>query len=189
MYHEWVDGERLAFDPEGLLSTIPSIAHVLVGYCCGLILIEDAAVKDKALKLFVVGGVLTFAGLLLGYSLPVNKKIWSPTFVLATCGMASTLLSLLICAIDIKGKGKAWWPAEVFGVNPLALYVLSDILAILLGTVCVGGKSLGSVVYGDVLCAVFPSPHFASLVFALLFVALNWLAGYFLYCRRIYIKV
>lgn len=190
MYHDTVGGMRLAFDPEGLLSTLPSIAHVLIGYCCGLTLISaNDTTSDKALKLFIAGTVLTFAGFLLSYGLPLNKKIWSPTFVLTTCGLASSLLALLTWSIDIRGSRRVWRPAEVFGVNPLALYVLSGVLAILLGTIQIGGQSIGGIFYHDVLLTLIPSPKTASLAFALSFVALNWLIGYILYRRHIYIKI
>ncbi len=188
LYRDSVDGVTLAFDPEGLLGTLPSVAHVLIGFCCGLLLIKKDDRKTKALNLFTVGSLLAIAGLLLSYGLPLNKKIWSPTFVLTTCGMASCVLALLTVSIDIRGHRKGWWPAEVFGVNPLALYVLSDVLAILFGTVKIGGSTIGGSVY-EGLCAIIPSPHAASLAFALLFVALNWAVGYVLYKRKIYIKL
>lgn len=76
----------------------------------------------------------------------------------------------------------------MFGVNPLALYVLSDVLAILLGTVKIGGGTIGGSVY-EGLCTIIPWPHAASLAFAILFVALNWVVGYVLYKRKIYIKL
>ena len=82
MYHD----NGLALDPEGLLSTIPSICHVLVGIFCGGLIMRT---KDNAVRmqnLFIAGTILTFAGLLLEYGCPISKKIWSPTFVLTTCG-------------------------------------------------------------------------------------------------------
>ena len=189
MYHDTVAGTRLAFDPEGLLSTLPSIAHVLIGYCCGLTLISTDTTAEKTLKLFIVGTILTFVGFLLSYGLPINKKIWSPTFVLTTCGLASSLLALLTWCIDIRGSRRVWRPAEVFGVNPLALYVLSGIFAILLGTIRLGGQSISGLFYHDILLTLIPTPEAASLAFALSFVALNWLLGLILYRRHIYIKI
>ena len=72
-------------DPEGLLSTIPSIAHVLIGFCVGKLLMEVKDIREKLERLFLIGTILTFAGFLLSYGCPFNKKIWSPTFVLVTC--------------------------------------------------------------------------------------------------------
>ncbi len=90
-------------DPEGLLSTIPSIAHVLIGFCVGKLLMEVKDIREKLERLFLIGTILTFAGFLLSYGCPLNKKIWSPTFVLVTCGLGSSFLALLVWIIDIKG--------------------------------------------------------------------------------------
>lgn len=90
-------------DPEGLLSTIPSIAHVLIGFCVGKLLMEVKDIHEKLERLFLIGTILTFAGFLFSYGCPFNKKIWSPTFVLVTCGLGSSLLALLVWIIDIKG--------------------------------------------------------------------------------------
>ena len=101
-------------DPEGLLSTIPAIAHVLLGFCVGRMMLEggkadesrESMLNSHLIKLFLAGTILTFAGFLLSYGCPINKKIWSPTFVLATCGLASSFLALLIWIIDVKGYKK-----------------------------------------------------------------------------------
>ena len=94
-------------DPEGLLSTIPSIAHVLIGFCVGKLLMEVKDIREKLERLFLIGTILTFAGFLLSYGCPLNKKIWSPTFVLVTCGLGSSFLALLVWIIDIKGDRKS----------------------------------------------------------------------------------
>lgn len=89
-------------DPEGILSTIPSISHTLIGYCIGKICIEKENIHSKLEKLFLIGTVLLFAGYLFSYGCPINKKIWSPTYVFMTCGAGILLLSLLIWIIDIR---------------------------------------------------------------------------------------
>ncbi len=195
MYTDHVDGVRLRFDPEGLLSTLPSVAHMLIGFWIGLQLIDrKTSLLQKINLLFITGTILIFAGFLLSYALPVNKKIWSPTFVLSTCGLASLLLALLIWIIDVRQR-RSWCTFfEVFGVNPLFLYVLSDILAILGGAIVwTDGSgattSLAGAFYSRVLCAVIPAPQAASLAFALIFVSICWLAGLPLYNRKIYIKI
>ena len=99
MYH---DG-GMAFDPEGLLSTLPAVCHVMVGFYCGKLLFSAKDNDEKIQRLFLVGTILTFAGFLLSYGCPINKKVWSPTFVITTCGLASSFLALLIWIIDIKG--------------------------------------------------------------------------------------
>lgn len=189
MYH---DG-GLALDPEGLLSTIPSICHVLIGFYCGMLIMSTKDNSERIQYLFIVGAILTFGGFLLDYGCPISKKIWSPTFVFATCGMASTFLALLIWIIDIKGY-KAWSRFfEAFGINPLFMYVLGAVLSILMGNIYVtsGGElvTIKGFIYNGLLVPALGDKTFASLVFALLFVGFNWIIGYVLYKKKIYIKI
>ena len=190
MYADTVDGVTLKFDPEGLLSTLPSIAHMLIGFICGDWLISIKDNRDRINRLFILGTILTFAGFLLSYGLPINKKIWSPTFVLTTCGLASSFLGLLIWIIDIKGKKKWCRFFEVFGINPLFLYCLGAILSIVMGAIPAGETTLKGWIYKDVLMPVCcDDATLASLIFAILFVIVNWLVGLILYKKKIYIKI
>lgn len=179
-------------DPEGLLSTIPSIAHVLIGFCVGKLLMEVKDIHEKLERLFLIGTILTFAGFLLSYGCPFNKKIWSPTFVLVTCGLGSTLLALLVWIIDIKGNKKWSRFFESFGVNPLFIYVFADILAVLFNIIPVTyqgeSTSLQQAIYVGVLQPIFGNEG-GSLAYAILFVLLNWAIGYILYKKKIYIKI
>lgn len=187
-------------DPEGLLSTIPSIAHVLLGFCVGRLMLgggkthENRAdmLNSHLIKLFLVGTILTFAGFLLSYGCPINKKIWSPTFVLATCGLASSFLALLIWIIDVKGYKKWSMFFESFGINPLFMYVLGGVLGILFGSICFpwdgGSISIHGFLYRILLLPVFGETG-GSLAYALVFVGINWCIGYQLYKRKIYIKI
>lgn len=190
MYSDTVDGITLKFDPEGLLSTIPSICHMLIGYLCGAMLMQTTDNRERTLRLFIVGAVLTFAGMLLSYGCPINKKIWSPTFVLTTCGLASTLLALLIWVIDIRGHRRWCRFFESFGVNPLFMYCLGAVLSILFGFISVGGTSLHAWLYADVWTPLAGGDKvMGSLLYALAFVALNWCVGFILYKKKIYIKI
>lgn len=194
MYTDIVGGVRLTFDPEGLLSTVPSIAHVLIGIYAGEKIMSTKDNKERIVFLFITGAILTFCGLLLSYGFPINKKIWSPTFVLTTCGLASTLLGLLIWIIDIKGHNKWCTFFQVFGVNPLYLYVQSGVLAVLFGTIrwanAEGGyTSIHGFIYNDCLKSVFGDPYFASLLYSIIFILINWMVGYYLFKKKIYIKI
>ena len=187
-------------DPEGILSTLPAIAHVLLGFCVGKMLLGNKQTAEQTrmellhqhiLRLFLVGTILTFVGFLLSYGLPMNKKIWSPSFVLVTCGMASSMLALLIWIIDIKGYKRWSLFFESFGVNPLFLYVLSGVLSILFDTIILpifGGISIHTLLYEKLFCS-FCSEINASLLFAVVFVVINWCIGYPLYKNKIYIKL
>ena len=188
-------------DPEGLLSTIPSIAHVLLGFCVGKILMEgqkdetmsrQETLKNHILHFFLIGTVLTFLGFLLSYGCPINKKIWSPTFVLVTCGLASSMLGLLTWIVDVKGHKRWSLFFEAFGVNPLFMYLLSDVLSILFSSIQIpwgeGSISIHSLIYRETLLPLLGETA-ASCAFAVIFVLINWCIGYQLYKRKIYIKI
>ncbi len=197
MYHTSADGVRLAFDPEGLLSTLPSIAHMLIGFMCGRMIVQVKDNYRRITNLFLIGTVLTFAGFLLSYGLPINKKIWSPTFVLTTCGLASSLLGLLIWVIDIKGYRRWCRFFEAFGINPLFMYCLGAVLTIIIGAVRVpyaaaedGVTTVKGWIYEAVMMPLAGGDAtLASLIFALAFVGFNWIFGYWLYKKKIYIKI
>jgi predicted acyltransferase len=189
--HMYVDnGVRL--DPEGLLSTLPSVCHVLIGFYCGKILFATKDNQEKMVNFFLVGTILTFTGFLLSYGCPINKKIWSPTFVLITCGLAATFLALLIWIIDIKGYKKWSMFFESFGVNPLFIYVVAALFTILLGNIRFvyhdAPITVKEFIYSIGLKPIF-GDYFGSLVFALLFVSLNWAIGNVLYRKKIFIKI
>jgi predicted acyltransferase len=193
MYTDYLpDGSKVIFDPEGLLSTLPCIAHVLLGFLAGKMISETQNNGEKIQKLFIFGTIILFIGFLLNYGFPINKKIWSSSFVLTTCGLASLLLALLIWIIDMKGKKRWSVFFESFGVNPMFIYVIAGILSILLsniGFLNYGERtSLHGFVYNQWLMPVF-GDYLGSLVFAILFVCLNWLIGHILYKKKIYIKL
>lgn len=170
-------------DPEGLMGTISSVAHVLLGFYCGMLIRKRETVEQKVIALFVVGAIGVIGGYLLSYGLPLNKRIWSPSYVLMTCGMASLLQALLMYVIDIQKKSGWTTFFHVFGVNALALYVSSELLAILLKNI-----GVSEVVYNGIH-AVIPALKWASLAYAIYFVMLNFAIGYVLYRKKIYIKL
>lgn len=189
--HMYTDS-GVKIDPEGLLSTIPSICHVLVGFYCGKVLMSTKDNNERIINLFIIGAIMTFVGLLLSYGCPINKKIWSPTFVLTTCGLASTLLALLIWIVDIRGYKRWSVFFESFGVNPLFIYVMAGILSILIGNIRFTCNdeliTIKTFIY-KILLQPSLGDYFGSLVFAILFVAVNWMIGNILYKKKIYIKI
>lgn len=189
MYKDTVDGVKLALDPEGLLSTIPSIAHVLIGFWAGMKMMEVKDINMRVNRLFIIGAILMFLGFLFDYGMPINKKLWTPTFAVVTCGLASTLLALLIWIIDIKGYKKWCRFFEAFGVNPLFMYVLGGVLGILFATIKFGGTSIKTFIYNDFLLSMIGDATLASCLYAIIFIAINWCIGYILYKNKIYIKI
>ena len=193
MYSEMLpDGTKVVFDPEGLLSTLPCIAHVLLGFWAGKLISESKDNNQRIQKLFIFGTIILFLGFLLDYGFPINKKIWSSSFVLTTCGLASLLLGLLVWIIDIKGKKKWSVFFESFGVNPMFIYVIAGIISILLANIGFNyygeWHSTKGFIYAEWLNPVF-GDYLGSLAFALLFVTLNWFIGHILYKKKIYIKL
>lgn len=185
MYHDFnPEGLRIAFDPEGLLSSIGSIGHVLLGYYCGILISRAKKDNEKVIRhLFIFGTIILFAGLLLQYGCPINKKIWSSTFALTTSGFAALTLSLLVWIIDIKGKKKWSLFFEAFGINPLFLFVAGSMFATIFRA-----TGVSKFIYNTLL-EPYLQAHFASLCYALLYVCFIWTLGYWLYKKQIYIKL
>ena len=177
-------------DPEGLLSTLPAMAHVLIGFCVGEAVMRLKNLDAQIERLFLIGTVLVVAGFLLSYGCPISKKLWTPTFSLVTCGFAALLLGLFTWMIDKRGlKGRTTEFFRIFGVNPLALYVLSDLLLIPLTLIHTNdGITVHKLVCNDFFLT-FMTPKMASLCWALVYVLLNWLVGLWLYKKKIFIKL
>lgn len=186
------EGIRIAFDPEGILSTLPCIAHVLIGFLAGKLIAESENIEVQIRKMLIFGTILTFAGFLIHYGFPINKKIWSSSYVLATCGLAALLLGLLIWIIDMRGKRNWSVFFESFGVNPMFVYVFGALLTILTGNLGFHYQdnwiSIKTFAYKHLLQPVL-GDYPGSLVFALIFVVICWAVGHLLYKKKIYIKL
>jgi len=186
------DGSAIHFDPEGLLSTLPGIAHVLIGCMVGKLIAEAKDNYQRIENLFVLGSVLLFLGFLLHYGFPINKALWSSSYVLVTCGLASLLFGLLIWFIDIKGHKRWSVFFESFGANPMFIYLVASILGVMM--VNIGFANVGEwitlkgFVYIKWLSPLF-GDYFGSLVYAIIFVFVNWIIGHLLYKKKIYIKL
>ena len=193
MYHESAYGESISFDPEGILSTLPCIAHVLIGYLAGRMILNVHNNTERVTTMLLWGTVMLLAGWLLQYGIPCGKKMWSSTFVLITCGMAMCIQAMLIYFVDIKGHKRWGRFFETFGVNPLALYLLGTVLAILFGAIPLGHDAEGgnitihSAVYN--FFQSFCDNYTASALYAIAFVMLNWIVGRVLYKKKIHIKI
>jgi predicted acyltransferase len=172
--HMW----KAEWDPEGLLSTVPAIATCLLGALAGEWIRGGTPDRRTTLGLFGAGTVLTGLGLVWGIWFPINKNLWTSSYVLFTAGAA--LLGLAVCYGLVEVWGKTRWaiPAWVFGANPLTAFVGSGLLARILGRVQVSGTdgpiSLQHWAYRN-LFANWAGPLNGSLAYAVAFVVL-WLA-------------
>ena len=129
-------------DPEGLLGTISSVAHVLLGFYCGKLIRQKETIEQKVTALFVVGTVLVIGGYLLSYGLPLNKRIWSPSYVMVTCGLASLLQALLMYVIDLKPRANVQSSGRLLptgrkNVQCSMVLLLPRLWSQRLGTLCV----------------------------------------------------
>jgi predicted acyltransferase len=177
------------WDPEGLLSTLPAIGTVLTGVFVGNWLHGPRSQLEKTVGLFVAGNVALFAGVCWGALFPINKSLWTSSYVLFTSGMACHFLAMCYWLADVRGWTGWGKPFVVFGTNAIAAFWLSGLGARLLTLIHVGdGVTLKTWIYDGVFLPI-ASPMNASLLFAVSYV-LFWLAMmWLLYRRRIFIKV
>lgn len=174
------------YDPEGLLSTIPSIASALLGVFTGLILTSKQA--KKATILMGVGGSLLIIGHIWDIVFPINKALWTSSFVLVTAGWANLILALIYYITDVR-KMEFGSMFKYIGANAIIVYFLSSFIAKIMGQIKVGDTSLHGWLFESVYVHDFISMQFSSLLYALTVVVFYSLLAYFLYQKRIFIKV
>jgi len=182
-------GYGIPFDPEGILSTLPSIVTALAGYLVGKLILSNQSLKTRITKM-VIGG-LALIGIAVSWhylGCPINKPIWSSSYVLFTAGLAMCFLGLLLTITDLWGQHKWAFPFKVFGLNPLISYILSSIVSTMTGVILIGGKSLTSWLYGTIYQPWF-GYKLGSLIFALDVVALVFIFAYLLYRNGKVVKV
>jgi predicted acyltransferase len=193
-------GEGVAFDPEGLTSTLPAIVQVILGFLAGRYIRMKGKTYDMLAHLFIAGAVLIFIGFCWDIVFPINKKIWTSSYVLYTTGLALMVIGLLIYLLEFK-EAKGGWSRffDVFGKNPLFIFFLSGFLPRILAMFRWVDKTdaEGKPVYTSTLpwfyqhiCKpISEDLRNGSLLYALCMIAFYWLIVYILDKRKIYIKV
>ncbi|MEA2766086.1 MAG: hypothetical protein QOK07_2490 [Gemmatimonadaceae bacterium] len=190
--HTWVGS--VTFDPEGPMSTIPAIGTAMLGVLAGRWIAQrDKQLLERITGLFAVGSVGMMLGLMWNWSFPINKNLWTSSYVVFTAGMACVALATIMWIVDYCSV--KWWtkPFVVFGVNPIVAFVGSGVLARLIYTlwhVSYHGKSIAiqDAIYQIVFLPWLP-PRVASLAFAIAFVLLWYGILTVLYRRNIILKV
>jgi len=185
-------GTGIPFDPEGLLSTIPSIVTVLIGFLVGTMIKTAEDHKDNTQRMAVLGALLIIFGWGWGFVFPINKQLWTSSYVLYTSGIATVVLAGLIWLVDVK-ELKTWTkPFVIFGANAIFLYAASSIWAKILLKISfeLDGKMISG--YGYLYQTVFQ--HFAgdlngSFLFALFHVFMFWLILAWMYRKKIFINI
>ena len=185
-------GTGIQFDPEGLLSTIPSVVTVLMGYLVGSMLHTTKDFLDNVKRMSTFGTVSIIIGLIWGLIFPINKQLWTSSYVLLTGGIATLFLSLLCYMIDIKKWKKPLWVFQIFGTNSIFLFVLSGLWTkiILKIKFNLGEESISG--YGylyKTLFAPFAGDMLGSLLFAFAHLLGFWLILLWLYRKKIFINL
>ena len=180
--HNW----KADYDPEGILSTIPSIASSLLGIFTGLILTSKQ--PKKATILMGLGGSLLIIGHLWDLVFPINKALWSSSFVLVTAGWANLILALIYYLTDVKGI-KFGSIFRYAGANAIILYFLSSFISKILGQIEVGETSAHGWLFNTIYVHDFMPLQLSSLLYGLTVVSFYCLVAYVLYKRKIFIKV
>ncbi len=189
--HMW-SNNGIAFDPEGLLSTLPAVITVLSGYLATSYLLKTE--RKIAIRNLLAVGILCIAAAELWNPLfPINKSLWTSSYVLFSSGICLLMLVLLIWLVDILRCSWLAAPLQVYGLNPLLVYALSWVLAKLMAVTIMlpngEGGQISSYDWFYQQLAEVSSPLNASLLFALLHVFLFWLVSVYLYRRNIVVKL
>lgn len=177
----------VSFEPEGLLSTFPAIVSMLLGFELTRYLTSIEDKKSSVVKLTFIGGLAIGFGALWGIVLPINKSLWTPSYVIYSTGFACLLLATFIWLIDIMKQVKLAGPLLVYGTNPLFVYVLSFLVVTLYLNINIGDVSMYAWLYNQ-LSEVF-TDKLASFIFAFSHVAFFWYVSLKLYQRKIFIKI
>lgn len=199
IYH----GYGIPFDPEGLLGVISGSGTVLLGFLLGSLIRTKENKADATTQLYTIGLILLATGIVLSIYLPINKPMWTASYVLYAGGWATVMLAFFIYFIDIRGKEKIFTPFRALGLNPLFAFVMAGVFAKTLGriikwsTVSLNDDgtftektvSASTWFYNHVCVAIFGNNEFGSLSYALIYVAIFIAMAMFLYKKKIVIKL
>ncbi len=186
LYH----GEHVAFDPEGILSTLPAIVNVICGYYAGKFIQEKGKTYETISKLMLWGFLFIFVALCWNMTFPISKKLWTSPFVLLTVGIDMVLISALVYVVEIKLWNKGNWTAffTTVGKNPLPIYLFSELFVVVLGWIYIGNTDSSGWINHNFFQAIAPGA-IGSLLFAICYMLVCWLFGKILDKNKIYIRV
>ncbi|MGS2762639.1 acyltransferase family protein [Sinomicrobium sp. M5D2P9] len=181
--------DSIPFDPEGILSTLPSIVNVVGGYMSGIFIQKKGKSYEGIAKLLMAGFFLVTLALWWDLVFPISKKLWTSPFVLYTVGLDLSVMAILIYAIEMRKINAGVRFFDIFGKNPLFIYLFSELFYVILRMIPAGsGLDTFEWVSERIFQAVIPGPP-GALATALAFTLLCWSLGWWLDKRRIYIKI
>jgi predicted acyltransferase len=193
LYHGEHDklGNGIAFDPEGFLSTLPSIVNVICGYFAGRYIQEKGKRYETISKLMLWGALFIFIALCWNMTFPISKKLWTSPFTLLTVGLDLMIISALIYIVEIREWNKGNWTAffTTVGKNPLPVYLFSELLIVILININVKDNVnvndwLGKSVFQSIVPGAI-----GSLLFAICYMLVCWCFGKILDKNKIYLRV
>ncbi len=187
------DGNGIPFDPEGFLSTLPAISTCLLGYQASIFLEKQRAINKSPLpNLLVYGLILIGIAMIWDKAFPINKKLWTSSFVLLCAGIDFILIGLISWWVETKERPFANTFFLVFGKNSILAYAISELLTIQMGKIEVtegnGVTDLGSWSYWHLFEPIF-GKYNGSLAFAISFVLVCWTICYVFYRKKWFLKV
>ncbi len=188
--HLW--SQTRTWDPEGILSTLGAIATVLLGLEVGAFLRCGAATSERALRLAGAGAGVAAAGWAWGQVLPINKSLWTGSFVLFTGGLAMLVLALLLWLTDVRGWRRWAHPFVVYGRNAITVFVVSGLLARTLARIRIdtgAGEMSVKRFYYEAAFTSWLSPEAASLAHAVAWVLLLYGVAWVMYKRRLFVRI
>jgi len=191
----WIDGILLpgrmwqgTWDPEGLLSTLPAIATGITGMLTGILITGTLSLDRKIIWLFLMGFFSFVLGGVWDWFFPINKNLWTSSFVLYTSGAAALTLGSSMFIVDVLNI-KSWTRmGRIFGANAISVYVFAGILPDLLSGVKIAGYSFNSL-FMETLTNIGLAHKFASLLYAIVFTLICYIPAYILYKKKIFIKL
>jgi predicted acyltransferase len=184
MYH----GEGVAFDPEGILSTLPAIVNVLAGYLAGYFVREHGANGRTIARLLLAGTACVLLALCWNTVFPINKKLWTSSYVLCTVGIDLGVLAALIYLVPQEQKRGWTYFFEVFGRNTLVIYLLSESAEKVLHMIRIGRESVLEWVYA-VGFASWAGDKAGSLLYSVAYMLCCWAVAYAMDRKRIYVRL
>jgi predicted acyltransferase len=199
LYEDWTTHNLR--DPEGLLSDIPAVGTALLGLLAGLWMRGQRAVKTKTIGLTAASAALQASGYLWSLWFPLNKKMWTSSYVLVAAGWSLALLALAYWAVEqqgwgqgrTRGRGNKWiWPWLVFGSNAIVAYMFSELVPSALYNMpfTANGKRTDALAWlFNHIFAHIPDPGWAAFAFSVSFTAVCFLPVWVLYRKRIFVKV
>lgn len=196
-------GFGMPFDPEGLLGVLSGSATVLFGYLIGGLIRKSSNKTEAVGDLYTIGLIALGAGIVLSSVIPINKPLWTPSYVFYAGGWSVLMLAFFIYFIDIKGKEKIFYPFKALGLNPLFAFVMAGVFAKTLGRIIKWQTSVlqddgtfkevttnaSSWIYNNCCVPLLGNNEWGSLLYALGYVTIFTVMAIVLYKKKIVIKL